>query len=236
MSDDIVDLLQIKIEKAKRELPEETQNAIAAVDWRATILNLRAGKGYNFEQLGELELETELLLCGLLTPDEYPKELAKRMNISKMEVDEIVNKMNESVFAKIRVELIKNTERKKIFTKNRVITKTLDKVKPIEPPRVVTLKDITTPPRPLITKDEANKLPVLDLPAVPSAQLMQAGKLEIKGDVKPIFEQKLSSSFQIPTIKTDHSLNNISKLPISASGTASAAYPPKADPYRLPPE
>ena len=223
MSDDIVDLLQIKIEKAKRELPEETQNAIATVDWRAAILNLRAGKGYNFEQLGELELETELLLCGLLTPDEYPKELAKRMNISKMEVDEIVNKMNESVFAKIRVELIKNTERKKIFAKNRVITKTLDKVKPIEPPRVVTLKDITTPPRPLITKDEGNKLPVLE-------------KLEIKGDVKPIFEQKLSSSFQIPTIKTDHSLNNISKPAVSASGIGSAAYPPKADPYRLPPE
>ena len=223
MSDDIVDLLQIKIEKAKRELPEETQNAIATVDWRAAILNLRAGKGYNFEQLGELELETELLLCGLLTPDEYPKELAKRMNISKMEVDEIVNKMNESVFAKIRVELIKNTERKKIFAKNRVITKTLDKVKPIEPPRVVTLKDITTPPRPLITKDEGNKLPVLE-------------KLEIKGDVKPIFEQKLSSSFQIPTIKTDPSLNNISKPAVSDFGTASTAYPPKADPYRLPPE
>jgi len=220
---DVIDLLQIKIEKAKRELPGDTQSAIAAVDWRAAILGLRAKYGYNFEQLGDLELETELVLCGLLSPENYPKELSKRMGISKAQVDELVNEMNMSVFAKIREELIKNTERRKIFAKNKVVTKTLDKVKPIEPPRVVTLKDITTPPRPPIAKDEANKLPVLE-------------KLEIKGDVKPIFEQKLSSSFQIPTIKTDHSLNNISKPAVSASGTASAAYPPKADPYRLPPE
>ena len=41
MADDIIDLLQVKIEKAKMQLPEDTVNAIAAVDWRAVILGLR---------------------------------------------------------------------------------------------------------------------------------------------------------------------------------------------------
>src|SRR3989338_7424757 len=111
-----VDLLQIKIEKAKRELPLETVNAINSIDWRTVILQMREKKGYTFEQLGNLELETELLLCGLLSPEAYPKELENRMDISKADAKELVSDMNELVFKKIREELIKNTERKKIFS------------------------------------------------------------------------------------------------------------------------
>jgi len=115
MTNDIIDLLQIKIEKAKANLPVETANATAVVDWKAAILGLREKKGYSFEQLGDLELETELLLCGLVSPEKYPQELETRMKISKAEANEMVNIMNEQVFAKIRAEMIKNTERKKIF-------------------------------------------------------------------------------------------------------------------------
>src|SRR3989344_8250803 len=112
---DTVDLLKIKIEKAKRGLSLETVNAINAIDWKATILGMRAKKGYTFEQLGDLELETELLLAGLVSPENYPKELEKRMGISGAAANELVNEMNELVFKKIREELVKNTERKKIF-------------------------------------------------------------------------------------------------------------------------
>src|SRR3989344_4500286 len=113
--DTTVDLLQIKIEKAKRDLPIDTINAIAAVDWKATILGMRNKYGYTFEQLGDLEIETELLLCGLLSAENYPKEISKRMEIQRAQADELVNEMNERVFKRIREELIKNTERKKIF-------------------------------------------------------------------------------------------------------------------------
>lgn len=75
--DNIIDLLQIKIEQAKAQLPEDTQNAISAVDWKAVILGMRGKRGYSFEQLGDLEIETELLLCGLLNPENYSKELEK---------------------------------------------------------------------------------------------------------------------------------------------------------------
>lgn len=110
-----VNLLQIKIERAREKLPVETLNAIAAVDWRQAIMKIRQKKGYNFEQLGALETETELLLCGLISSDEYPREVEKRMNISRAETEEIINEMNLYVFRKIKEELIKNTERKKIF-------------------------------------------------------------------------------------------------------------------------
>lgn len=230
--DDIIDLLKIKIEKAKRELSLETVNAIDAVDWRGAVIGMRAKKGYTFEQLGDLELETELLLCGLVSPENYPKELEARMKIPRATVNELVNDMNDLVFKKIREELIKNIERKKIFVKKEEInTQVLDK---------------------------AGIEIVPDLPAVPGAQLMQAEKLELNApvesrddmlkkiekpeEVHPILTQKLSSSFQTPMVKTEHSLDNITTtntpaLPTGA-GTANPAnvapQKPKVDPYRMP--
>jgi|SRR3989344_4641947 len=218
---DTVDLLQIKIEKAKRELPVETANAIAAVDWRAAILGLRDKYGYTFEQLGDLEIETELLLCGLVSPDDYPKELEKRMNISRAQANELVNEMNGLVFRKIREELIKNTERKKIFQKN------LGEQKPQESREIPTKPD--TPAIPKVQTVQTG------LPTMPSAHIMQAGKLELtnaensKTETPPILAQKLSGNFQTKVVETEHTLDNL-----TPSNKPSPA--PKIDPYREVPE
>ena len=105
------DLLQIKIEKAKSQLTDETLNAINAVDWKDTIIQMRANKGYSFEQLESLETETELVLCGLLDPKDYSKELETRMGISKNETNQLVDEMNKQVFSKIKDELVKANEK-----------------------------------------------------------------------------------------------------------------------------
>lgn len=112
-----LDMLQVKINRAQEELPQETRRAINSVDWRAYILSLREKKGYSFEQLEDLELETELLLCGLLSPENYPTELEARMKIPKPQVDLLVSEMNEFVFKKIKDELIRNTEKGEMFIK-----------------------------------------------------------------------------------------------------------------------
>lgn len=238
---DTVDLLKIKIEKAKRELPLETVNAINSVDWRAAILGLRTKKGYTFGQLGDLELETELLLCGLVGPRDYPVELVNRMGISKSQANELVNEMNDLVFAKIREELIRNTERKKIFRKD-TDTQISENVPPAQ------------------TKKETSILSgagieiVPDLPAMPRVQMVQAGKLELTTPTEsreeilkkierpelikepqpapkanPMLSQKLLTSIKIPTVHTNHSLSNLT--PTSAPSTGA-----KADPYRMPVE
>lgn len=109
------DLLQLKIENAKKDLPKETLEAIDAVDWKTVILGMKEKRGYTFEQLGDLEIETELLLYGLSKPEDYPKELEERMGITRSQANELVIEMNELVFKKIREELIKNSERQRIF-------------------------------------------------------------------------------------------------------------------------
>ena len=106
------DELQIKIDEARTQLPAETRQAIDAVDWRAAIMDIRHKEGYDFIQLEELETETELLLCGLLNPEDYPKEIEKRMGISHEAAQKLLIDMNEKVFKRIREELIKITEKK----------------------------------------------------------------------------------------------------------------------------
>ncbi|MFH1201102.1 MAG: hypothetical protein V1484_02110 [bacterium] len=189
--DNIIDLLQIKIEQAKAQLPEDTQNAISAVDWKAVILGMRGKRGYSFEQLGDLEIETELLLCGLLNPENYSKELEKRMRLSKTEVNDLVKEMNSLVFTKIKENLIKNIERKKIF---------------------------------------AEQTPVNEI--IPASPASGSEKLESMPP-PPILAQKLSDSFQVPIVKTEHTLENITKSPNTDSGIVKS---PGIDPYRETPD
>jgi len=211
--DDVIDLLRIKIEKAKRELPLETVNAIDAIDWKMAILELREKKGYTFEQIGDLELETELLLCGLTNIEKYPKELENRMKISKSAAIELVNEMNNLVFKKIREELIKNSERKKAFAKikenekenNAIFNSAGIEIVPEEQKPAGLEK---------ITEDRTNILE----------------KIENPEPVHPILTQKLSDTVQIATVKTDHTLNNMTP------GGAPKNTTSKIDPYREIPE
>jgi hypothetical protein len=262
--DDTIDLLQVKIENAKRQLPEDTQNAIAAVDWKAAILSLRAKNGYTFEQLGDLELETELLLAGLVSPENYPKELGDSMGLSKREVDELVNNMNEQVFTKIKEELIKNTERKKIFAKNIPISRHAEKeikndtqilhsagIEIIPSPSVFSATDTggekketlpvleklelaAEPSGNILVSDLGEKKPepvsLLDMPNKAEPVTPNLGEKR-REDVHPILAQKLSAPVQMPSVKTEYSLDNITKTTAPTS-----SYPPKADPYRLSPD
>lgn len=113
-------MLQIKIDRARDALPKATRKAIDSIDWRAFILSLREKKGYSFEQLENLELETELLLCGLLDPRDYPKTLEEELKLPKAQIDLLVEEMNKAVFEKIKNELVKNTEKESVFIKKDV--------------------------------------------------------------------------------------------------------------------
>ena len=266
--DEPLDMLQIKIERAKDELPLETRKAIDSVDWRAFVLGMRERKGYSFEQLEDLELETELLLCGLSRPEDYPKELEKSMGIPKSQVDLLVNEMNEAIFKKIREELIKNTERKELFVK----TPTLERIGVPTSPTKATENvgkennldkiEIPTPPenetgsnvKPSFlneiglkrTEDKEKsdslkeKLKNLELSnTMNTAKDTEKDPAE-KNLNESIFSQKLAGSFQIPTTRTEYTLNSMPKFssaqiaPIIQKDSATLKTT-KEDPYRMAP-
>lgn len=230
MNNDTVDLLQIKIEKAKRELPLETINAINAVDWRGAISKLQTKTKYNLEQLSDLELETELVLCGLVSPKDYPSELEKSMGISKAAVSELVDEMNNSVFKKIREKLIENTERKKTFQKTNT-SMAEEKVNTVNDTHVLDSAGIKITE----SKETLPDLERLELiggrPAENRESLLQ--KIEKPENIHTILSQKLSTPVQAPKVKTEYSLPNIQSSQPSQNG---ASPQNKVDPYREIPE
>jgi hypothetical protein len=108
------DNLQLDILQARADLSPSTKKAIDAVDWRKTISQM--SKKYSPEQLKVLEKKTELLLCGLLKTDDYPRELGLEMNISKENVISLITEMDILVFEKIQKELDKELEKENIVT------------------------------------------------------------------------------------------------------------------------
>lgn len=224
MTNQTIDLLQIEIEKAKKNLPEDTVNAIAMVDWKAAILKMREKYGYSFEQLGDLELETELVLCGLLSPADYPKEVENRLKISSSRARELVNEMNDLVFKKIREELIKSTERKKTFiNKEKEGQEELTKDLHI-------LKEAG-----IEIAGEGNKLPVAEKLEI-SGKVLDIKEPEVKSPVAhPILAQKLSGFSQSEVVKTEHTLENITKTNTPTQPTIKSKIP-SIDPYREIPE
>ena len=244
-----VDLLEIKIEQAKRKLPLETVNAIDAVDWRAAILSLRNKKGYTLEQLSDLELETELLLSGLTTPQDYPKELEHRMGLTHSQTNDLVNDMNELVFQKIREEFMKNTERKEVFNKKETPPPQYsdDIHIPVQKQEVQNTQMPIAEPVGYESKKDNQVLKEAGINIVPGKlptpeEKKSVGTREeilhkvenpeptkpVIEDVHPLIAQNLLAVNASPIAETDHSLNNISKT--------APSYPPHADPYRVAPE
>jgi len=210
MTNETIDLLKEKIEQAKENLPEATQDAIRRVDWKAAILGLRKSRGYDFEQLGALELETELVLCGLLAPKDYPKALEDEMGIPKIVANELVEEMNKLVFKRIKEELIKNSEIKK--------AKLVEAENATEN---IGIKTLNLDPQ-IEEREEILK-------HVENPELIPAKKI-----IHPVFEQKITSTVNTPVVETKHAMENIPAS--SETKNTTTSYPKSADPYRLSPD
>lgn len=243
--DETIDLLQIRIEKAKSSLPKETQMAIDAVDWKDVILGMKSKKGYNLEQLEDLELETELLLCGITNPNDYPKELETRLKIPRAQVDELINELNELIFKKIREELIKITEKNKMLETVPVKTREEEIFNPkeaIKKDETQTLNsagiEITEPSIiPTINKEASMETRDDMLQKVERPELITK-ELEVeKKEIPPATPfSKLSGSFVMPTVKTEYSLGNISKTTVKPTQPTTSNTVPRVDPYRMSPD
>ncbi|MFN4181576.1 MAG: hypothetical protein ACK4FA_02690 [Candidatus Paceibacteria bacterium] len=205
--DENIDLLKIKIEKARESLPNETREAIDAVPWRDVIYEMRERKGYNLSQLEDLELETELVLCGLVSPQEYPQELSVRMQLPEPQVQALVEEMNERVFKRIRDELVQRINRNQSLgiTNNPSDT-------PKESPSVT----------------ELNIDRVEDISTI-KEQILKEAEIK-KGMINSILEKKLANTHTIKPAKTEYSLGNISRAPDPGSSKANWN-----DPYRINP-
>jgi len=233
-----IDALQIKIEKAKAELTDETKAAIESVDWKQEILNLKTKFGFSLEQLSNLELEMELMFCGLTTPDEFQKEIQNRLQMPEGKTVEVINEINEKVFKKIRTSFMKSLGNRKEESEDTPIRITTNNTEPVIENKTeeITKKEDTsilqtagieiTPTNFPIAKGEAkegvidiseheaskeNREDMLKNVEKPEMIINKPIEMEKPKILTNIFPSKLAGSFKLPTEKTEYKLNNLTK-------------------------
>ncbi|MBK5215239.1 MAG: hypothetical protein JJE53_00295 [Candidatus Pacebacteria bacterium] len=107
--DNSIDLLQIKINEARDLLPKESREAIDDVNWKLIIRGMK--DQYTEEQLEDLVTETELLLSGILLPDEYEKSLKQKLMLNDEGVFILLKDLDDKIFKKIQEGLEKKINR-----------------------------------------------------------------------------------------------------------------------------
>ena len=227
------DLLQIKIERARAQLPSETLKAIDSVDWRSTIYDMVDSKKYNIEQLGDLELETELVLCGLTLPEDYPKELEKRMGVPEERARELVKTMNEKVFKKIRDKMIEDTTGRQPPSGSLLVGEEKSTAREEGSREGLKKTGIEIMNGESVIGGKGNK------EEKGGEILARLEKPELEAP-HPIVAQKLSGPMKIPSVKTEHTLENLTK-PSETTQVPEPQKPPTPpkydiDPYREVPE
>jgi hypothetical protein len=211
-------------------LPEAVKEVILSSNYEESLLAIGTSfkNHLTVEQLSVLERETTLVMMGLTPTKNFEAELTRELGVDKEKGAQIVKEINEKIFLKIR-ELLKlmNTPagenpsvEETVETEMNETTKGTDVM---QSAGIEILNGNKTNPVSKTVAEEESKLPVVE-------------KLELKGkeEIHPIMAQKLSSSVQTSTIKTEHTLENLPPTkPVSAPIVDNK---PKIDPYREIPE
>lgn len=226
------DLLKTKINEARNKLPRETREAIDNVNWKTKILELREKKGYSYTQLDDLEIETELLLCGILNPEDYPNELGKRMNLSQEEVRELVDEINRDIFQKIKQELIKILE----YKEKKESVPSIHEIQPAER-KIFKETGIEIMPEELSNgKTEEKNEEISKAPIKPLEKINSTTPKKDEVDERFLPSEKFFNSFKSKDTRTEHSLNNSNEKGAINMPPPPKPNAPKIDPYREIPE
>ncbi|MFA5932112.1 MAG: hypothetical protein WC793_01915 [Candidatus Paceibacterota bacterium] len=201
-----------EIQKKFDDLPEDLKWAIMGVNVDDNIIEIGQTQGLNVEQMGQLSLETHMVMFGFTHPDKFEESIKNSMKLGDEKTRLIVNAVNEKILKEIKEKMMQmydNTSK----------------------------KDTTEHDTEEEKKKNTHVLNTAGIEIIPE-------KLELKKgeEVHPILAQKLNSTFQTPTVTTEHSLENLTKMSNQNDTIpqppkpAPSTYPPKGDPYRLSPD
>jgi len=210
-------------------LPKMVQDAILSSDYESSLVEI--GKKYQLTvgQMGMLEQETTLTMMGLTPIENFETELTRELNVDKIKGGQIVTDINEKIFLNIR-ELLKLMSTP-IDEEPAAVDKELSIKKPDEKKietDILKSAQIEIMPEEIIAprKEEAMEKPADMLAKVENPDLITK-EIQNEKILKSMSSQKLSGSFQIPTVRTEHTLPSLSK---------DASVAKKTDPYRLSPD
>jgi hypothetical protein len=195
-----------EIQKKFESLPENLKWAIMAANVDDSIIAIGNEQNLNVEQMGQLSLETHMEMFGFTPPEKFEDSIKKSLGFPDEKTHAIAEAVNDKIFKEIR---------EKIGESANVSTPEESEE---DSDKVLNTAGIQ------IINDDVNK----NLPT-PEKLEITGGKI-VPPPAPSMMAQKLSAPVQTATVKTEHSLENITK---TATPTT---YPKNGDPYRLPPE
>jgi len=236
-----------EIQKKFEGLPEDLRWAIMAANVDEKITQI--GKDYNLtvEQMGQLSLETHMVMFGFVHPDQFEASVKGSLQLPDDKNKKIVNEINEKILKDIREKLMSLYGKQEEKKEDEILNNAGIEIN----------KEPVNIPDGLATgkgkADDRDKM----ISEVENPETI-AKEIQNKKIMESITTQKLSGAFQMPNTKTEYSLNNMSKtsktpegpkdigvkVPLGATikptsgatASTSPSFSVKIDPYREMPE
>ncbi|MFZ2072840.1 MAG: hypothetical protein WAV10_04170 [Minisyncoccia bacterium] len=232
-----------EIQKKFETLPEDLKWSIMAAKVDEKITEIGNLNGLNVEQMGQLSLETHMVMFGFTHPDKFGESVKASLKLPDDKNKKIVNEINEKILKDIRSNLMSLYGKVEEKKNDDILTGA----------GIEIMKDEKTEKAPEMNNNDEDMIKKIEDPDLIAKQ-EQNEKI-----MRSIAAQKLSGSFQMPNTKTEYSLNNLSKNPKtdapvktdngikvplgatikstpSAAASTSPSFSIKVDPYREMPE
>ena len=100
--------MEITIEELQKKfesLPENLKWAIMAANVDDNIIEIGKEQGLNVAQMGQLSLETHMVMFGYTHPDEFEKSVKASMGLPDDKTRAIVDAVNEKILKEIREKM-----------------------------------------------------------------------------------------------------------------------------------
>ena len=222
-----------KLDKRMEDLPVEIKQVVQKSEYQTELYNIAKGYNLTVTQMGFLETAVNDLIVGSIHPEEFQGFLGKNLTIPKEKIENLVSEINERIFLKIR-KLLKQastTTEDKTPAKEGEWSQQAHK----EDAKVFHSAGIEIVPERLeiaapASKTSENREDMIK--NIEKPELIKMETVETK-KVHPILLEKLSGSFQIGAVKTEHTLENITK---TENADKKSKSNPKIDPYLEIPE
>lgn len=93
-----------------RQLPFDIKKAIVSSDYEKKLAEIYQKYQLHVDQAGSLELETTMVMLGIIHPADYVQNLVSNAGIPKEKATTIANEVNNKIFLPIRSSLMKMAE------------------------------------------------------------------------------------------------------------------------------
>lgn len=87
-------------------LPTELQEVITSSDYQTKLFEIAKKYKLTYDKLGQLELETTMVLLGMTPPDEFKLDISEQLKVDDATINNIVKDLNDQIFTPIRQQLM----------------------------------------------------------------------------------------------------------------------------------